>query len=278
VVRISKGGRTPRVVLFGGIHGDEVSGIHAVEKLLFDFLGGTRELKRGSLTLVRGNEHAIAAERRYVKHNLNRLFRQDYGPEIDRTSYEFLRAQELKKMLEDCDYFLDLHSAPTAGEPFMVAEREMVDFYARLGIPRIITGWGKFSAGSIGGDGESYANAHGAKSATLEAGSHFERRSIEVAYRAVTMLLSLLGMIEEPAEAAPEQAEIVEMYAVVTKDFDDFQYAGAVENFQFIGKGEAFARQNGRPLTVREDSYLLIPMTPEDTKLHEEVCYLGRKL
>ena len=31
-------------------------------------------------------------------------------------------------------------------------------------------------------------------------------------------------------------------------------------------------------MTVSEDSYLLIPMKPEDTRIHEEVCYLGRKV
>ena len=43
-------------------------------------------------------------------------------------------------------------------------------------------------------------------------------------------------------------------------------------------KGEAFAYQNGQPVNVREDSYLLIPMKPSETRLHEEVCYLGRKV
>src|SRR5262245_47197650 len=79
----------PRVVMFAGVHGDEVSGVHAIEKLFFDFFGGKRELSQGSLTLARVNEHALAAERRYVKHNVNRLFREDYGSEIDQSSYEF---------------------------------------------------------------------------------------------------------------------------------------------------------------------------------------------
>jgi hypothetical protein len=39
-----------------------------------------------------------------------------------------------------------------------------------------------------------------------------------------------------------------------------------------------FAFQNGQPLAVKEDSYLLIPMIPEETKVHEEVCYLGRSV
>jgi succinylglutamate desuccinylase len=277
VVKISEDLTGPHVVMFGGAHGDEVSGVHAIEKLLFDFFGGNRALTRGSLTLARCNDHALAAERRYIKHNLNRLFREDYGVEIDRASYEFNRAQQLKTVLRDCNYFLDFHSAPIAQEPFLVAERGAVQFFAKLGIPRIITGWNKFSGGAIGGDAENYANAQGAKSATLESGSHFEKRSNDVAYRTAISLLSLLGMIVGVEEQAATQAQIFEIYAVVTKEFDDFRYADRVSNFQELNKGAIYAYQNGRPMTVTEDSYLLIPMVPEDTKLREEVCYLGRK-
>jgi len=65
---------------------------------------------------------------------------------------------------------------------------------------------------------------------------------------------------------------------VVTKDFADFRYVGDVSNFQPIKNGAAYAYQNGWPLTVAEDSFLLIPMKPEDTKIGEEVGYLGRKV
>ena len=108
-VRIAGRSAGPRVVMFSGVHGDEVSGIHALEKLFFDLYAGTRVLLRGSLMLVRANEYAMAQERRYVKHNLNRMFREDYGPEIDRSSYEFVRVQELKPLLKNCDYFFDFH-------------------------------------------------------------------------------------------------------------------------------------------------------------------------
>jgi succinylglutamate desuccinylase len=278
VIHITENMRGPRVVLFGGVHGDELSGVHAIEKLFFDLFAGTRTLRQGSLTLVRGNEQALAAERRYLKHNLNRLFRDDYGPEIDRTSYEFNRAQELKSVLHDCDYFLDLHSAPIAQDPFMVAEQGAVGFYSKLGIPRIMTGWSKFSSGAIGGDAENYANAHGAKSATLESGSHFDKRSNDVAYRSIVSLLSLLEMIAGTEQPAARPLEIVDVYAVVMKEADDFRYAGKVDNFQFIEKGKSFGFQSGCAITVSEDSYLLIPMKPEDTRIHEEVCYLGRKV
>ena len=43
-VRIAGNAGGPRVVMFSGVHGDEVSGIHALEKLFFDLYAGTRVL------------------------------------------------------------------------------------------------------------------------------------------------------------------------------------------------------------------------------------------
>jgi hypothetical protein len=45
-----------------------------------------------------------------------------------------------------------------------------------------------------------------------------------------------------------------------------------------VPAGEPFADLNGKYVTVAQDSYLLIPMKPFDTKLGEEVCYLGRRI
>ena len=279
VVRIVADAPGPHLVLFSGVHGNEVSGVHAIEKLFFDLFSGTRQLVRGSLTLARANALALAAECRYIKHNLNRLFRADYGADIDRSSYEFRRAQELKTILQRCDYFLDLHSASTAQEPFLVVERDAAGVFAKLGIRRIITGWSKFTSGPIGGDAENYANTHGAKAATLESGTHFDKTSNDVAYRTVVTLLSSLGLIDAESPSEAEEVETVDMYAVVIKEAEDFRYAGDVQNFQFLKKGEVFAFQDGRPLIVSEDSFLLIPMKkPQEAKLHEEVCYLGRRI
>ena len=202
---------------------------------------------RGSLTLARGNQQALAAERRYIKHNLNRMYREDYGPEIDKTSYEFKRAQELKSILHDCDYFFDLHSAPIAQAPFIVAEQGSVGLFAKLGIPRIMTGWSKFSAGAIGGDGENYANTHGAKAAaTLESGSHFDKRSNDVAYQAVISFLVLLEMIAGPEVKPASPLEIVDVYKVVLKEFDDFRYAGDGGQLPVLRQGAAL-RVSKRP-------------------------------
>ncbi len=38
------------------------------------------------------------------------------------------------------------------------------------------------------------------------------------------------------------------MYAVATKEADDFRYAGEVQNLQRFARDEAFAFQNGKPM------------------------------
>src|SRR4029078_7027305 len=91
VIEIAGSSAGPRAVIFAGVHGDEVSGIHAIDKLLFDFFGGERTLTRGHLTLARGNAQAIAEERRYVRYNLNRMYKDEYDNDIDRSSYESQR-------------------------------------------------------------------------------------------------------------------------------------------------------------------------------------------
>jgi predicted deacylase len=47
VVHVGASDAGPRVVMFSGTHGDELSGIHALEKLFFDLYTGARTLLRG---------------------------------------------------------------------------------------------------------------------------------------------------------------------------------------------------------------------------------------
>lgn len=270
----------PRVVSFGGVHGDEISGVRAIERLAGEFSSGVKKLLKGNLVLAIANKEAVKQGKRYAKHNLNRLFKDKYDDSIDVRSYEYFRTQELKVLLQQCDYFFDLHSAPIAQDPFIIVESPYVGLFSKLGIQKLITGWGKFSEGPIGGDAENYANQHGAWSATLESGSHFDPESIEIAYRSLVLFLIELGLIS--ATVLPQKrgqtVEIFDMYKVQTKNFEDFAYDGDMKNFTYIPAGESYAHENGSPLVVAEDSYVLVPMKPEEIRIGEEICYLGRKI
>jgi hypothetical protein len=137
VVRIVGDADGPRVVFFAGSMATR-SAAFTPSRSSSSTSSAARVLKRGTLTPIRANEQALAAEQRYVKLNMNRLFRDRYDDGVDRTCYEF-RTQQLKPLLETCDYFLDFHSAPSAHEPFLVAERKAVESYFKLGIRQLIT-------------------------------------------------------------------------------------------------------------------------------------------
>ena len=279
VWKFDSGAPGATVAIFGGTHGDEVSGVAAVEKLLAELSSDTLELRKGVLVLVRSNEEAIRAGKRYLKHNLNRLFKDEYGEHIDRASYEFKRAEDLKRVLDESEYFLDLHSAPIAEEPFLITEAKPLQFFRNLGIRRVITGWAKFSSGLIGGDAENYVNNRGGLAATLESGAHRDPGAAEVAYCASRSVLFALDMTNAcDGLHYHGKTDVYDMYGVQHKRADDFSYVGTPQNFTFFPKGSAFAYEMGKPLVVHEDSYLLIPLKPEETKIGEEICYLGRRI
>ena len=143
-----------------------------------------------------------------------------------------------------------------------MAEQHAVAFYAGLGLPKIMTGWSKFSSGAIGGDTENYANVHGALSATLESGSHFDKSSNDIAYKAAVSLLSLLGMLEGETIQPSAETEIFEMYSVVLKESDDFRYAGDAGSFKFLRKGEtAGISERPAPAGCRRQ----LPADPDET-------------
>lgn len=280
VIKIDSEISGPKVVFFGSIHGNEPSGRAAIERLFFDLSSGFIKLKNGSVTLGRGNRIAINANKRYVQYNLNRLFKNEYAEDMDMNSYEFKRAQELKTVLEDADYFLDLHSASIANEPFVIVEKQHVDFFSKLGIGKMITGWSKFSDSTIAGDTENFANNHGVVSATLESGSHFDINSYDLAYETVIKMLINLGMIDinfDLHKLTSQKSETYEMMFVQTKEYNDFKYVDEPKPFQLYKSGEVIAIQNSQPIIVHEDLYILLPTKNlENVKIGEEVYYLGR--
>ena len=71
----------PRLLVMGGVHGNETAGPIAIRQILAEFAEGRRILHRGTLTFVPvANPVAWAAGRREGDRNLNRDFRPSLSP------------------------------------------------------------------------------------------------------------------------------------------------------------------------------------------------------
>jgi succinylglutamate desuccinylase len=119
VPSVSKGGFSimagpiRRVVIVGGTHGNELTGIYLVKK----FQQCPHLLHRPSLECVTllANPAAIAVNRRYIDRDLNRCFADEDLANPTLTSYEDRRAKEIAAQLgpkshPKADVIIDLHS------------------------------------------------------------------------------------------------------------------------------------------------------------------------
>ena len=169
----------PRILLSVGVHGDETAPLEMLGHILHKFAGSPRRLGV-DLMIVVGNLAAIAAGKRYIDVDLNRLFRVERGDlqgtaEAERAD-QIMRATASFFSISDTDkWHLDLHTAIRASHypafavvPAGIAERiraALLGWLGKAAIEAVI-----LSPSSAGTYSAYTAERHGACSATLELG------------------------------------------------------------------------------------------------------------
>lgn len=172
----------PRVLLSVGVHGDETAPLEMLGYILHEFAGSPRRLGV-DLMIVVGNLAAVAAGKRYIDADLNRLFRMERGDRGDlQGTAEAERADQIMRAtasffsIPDAEkWHFDLHTAIRASHypafavvPAGIAERNrdaLLGWLGRAAIEAVI-----LSPSSAGTYSAYTAERHGASSATLELG------------------------------------------------------------------------------------------------------------
>jgi len=276
----------PRLMMIGGVHGNETCGSIALERLADALRDGSIPLLRGSLTLVPvANEKAHALGRREGDRNLNRMLRPSAVPR----DHEDRIANRLCPLIDGHDGLLDLHSFHSPGEPFAMigpldnddalepfahSAREQA-FAACLGAPRLVEGWldtyargvrRRAAAGAPGADPEygvgttEYARSRGAFAVTLECGRHDDPQAPGFAWRAACRALAHLRMIdpvEPPADAPRELLRLVEVF---DRLHEGDRLARAWTSFEAVRAGEAIGlRHDGSSIDAPQDGRVVFP-------------------
>ena len=102
-----------RVVIFGGVHGNELTGIYLVKK--FDRAPHLIARSTFETIALLGNPEACAIGRRYVDTDLNRCFLRQDLENLTLSSYEARRAREIyqifsSKNSQQSNLIIDMHS------------------------------------------------------------------------------------------------------------------------------------------------------------------------
>ncbi len=265
----------PHLALVALVHGNELAGAIVLERLLRAAL----RPERGVLTMAFANlaafdrfDPAQPTASRFVDEDLNRLWD---AAVLDgrRESAELLRARELRPLIERVDVLLDLHSMLWASEPLLLCgETDKGRALAQaIGAPSLVVADGGHVSGRRLIDYGRFADPSAPGAAVLvEAGQHWEARTVAVTLQAVAGLLRHLGMAgAHPAlSAAPPEVtgcearpRFARVTRAVTASTASFAFTQPFHGGEVVARADTLIATDGdaQIRTPHDDCLLVMP-------------------
>ncbi len=266
----------PLLFVTAGVHGNEPSGVKALEKV-FDELEKTKPEIKGTLVGVAGNKLALEKDQRFIEEDLNRTWKEESITNNKRDTHEQREMHEIIEVLESFPesnftkrYFLDCHTTSSASLPYIsVQVVNDNDEWAQRFPTYIVRGFSDIVYGAI----DHYLSRTGLTGFTFEAGQHTDKTSVENQEGMIWLALKeACGLELEKISCypdcvnnfakknAPDQKtfEIIHRYG--REDNDDFKMEHGYKNFQKIEKGELLALKNGKEVKSEWDAYIFMPL------------------
>ncbi len=279
----------PHVVVSALVHGNELCGAIALDRLLS---GGLRP-EAGRLTFAFVN--VAAYERfstaaphasRFLDEDFNRL----WAPEIlegARHSHELERARALRPLFDSADFLLDIHSMSTTAEPLIMAgpADKGLALARRLGRPATIVRDRGHAAGPRLRDYAGFVDPASPRNALLvECGRHFAVESAAVAFETTLRFLAAVGSIAAATAAAygidgaPLRQRVIEVTQRVTAASNDFAFVRPFRGMDVLAKaGTVIARDGAKPVVTPYDNCVLI-MPMANPQAGATAVRLGREV
>lgn len=274
--KYSSGKSGPLLFVTGGIHGNEPSGVLALQEV-FKQLEKTKPEIKGTLLGVAGNQKALNRNQRYIDEDLNRTWTEENLQKNKIESHEEKEMYEIINLLEEYPaedftkrYFIDCHTTSSDSLPYMsVQEVNDNNDFAHNFPTYIVKGFSDIITGDI----DHYLSRTGMTGFVFEAGSHTSKASVEnhegiiwLALKEVCDLdLTNIQTYPKCVEAfaqknAPEQKTFEIEYRHGLADNDIFKMEPGFQNFQEIKKDELLAIQNGKELRSKWNARIFMPL------------------
>lgn len=281
----------PRLLVMGGVHGDETCGTAGIERVRDELDSGALGLRCGQLTMVPvANPLARRRLQREGDRNLNRSFQPRAVP----LDHEDHLANLLCPLIDRHEVLLDLHSFESQGEAFaMIGPRNntgSLEPFARadeegrlaraLGTPTVVEGWldiyaeglAQRAGGAVptadeiayGRGTNEYIRSQGGYGVTLECGQHRDPAAPEVAWRAIRRTLALLGMADLPpglaSAPAPAHPRLLRLASVTDRLDEGDRFVREWATFDAVANGEPIGhRHDGTLLAAPGDGFIVFP-------------------
>ncbi len=286
-IHYTKGEPGPCFVVFGGLHGNEMSGPKALERVAH-ILGQHQPSIKGKFLGVLGNVAAMQRNVRFIDRDLNRgwgvsqvanLRAQD--PSLDtpedaeqRDLLAFL--DSLKDETNQPVVFLDLHSTSADGLPFSCMPDTLTNLRIALTLPiPAVLGLEETIEGPMLG----YLSDKGYRAVFVEAGQHDKPETADIQEAAIWVLLEGLGLMEakdipnfdahfkrlhDLGHDLPRVLEI--RYRQTTTMRDGFKMKPGYQHYDKVRAGEVLAENENGPIKSPLDGRVLMPSYQNNTE------------
>lgn len=284
-------------VIFGAVHGNEICGPIAINRIIDDIDNHKISIKKGRVTFIPiANPKAHKMNVRFVERNLNRHM----YPKDEPVHYEDHIDPILCDVLNNADVLLDLHSYQSQGGPFCFfgqSSQAEIDFARSLGIKHFVYGWSEaFSSsqkkddlasmgtteyvrhqGGFATTTTSYARSKNKKgiAVTVECGNHLNDDAADVGYETIKRALAFLDMIDYDAPKSDEKQYCIKMKSVFYKEKAG-QFTKPWKHCDRVQKNDLIATyDDGEELRAPDDGFLVLPKAATDQPEGSEWFYFG---
>ncbi|UTW60993.1 succinylglutamate desuccinylase/aspartoacylase family protein [bacterium SCSIO 12741] len=270
----------PTLLFFGGIHGNEPSGVLALQTVLKELQNSSIEFAGNSYAIA-GNLWALQQNVRYDKEDLNRLWTAENIAHIERGDWPMINndrkelvdiyrlIQSILEQEEGPFYFIDLHTTSSETIPFITINDSLLNrkFTGEFPVP-VILGIEEYLDGPL----LSYINELGYVAFAFEAGKHEDPVSVERHKAFVYLSMVRAGFLEEKDIDFRHYFELLagvsvgsrNMYEIFFRywiqDDEQFTMQPGFVNFQRISKGTLLAQSNGQPIHASYSARVFMPL------------------
>lgn len=235
------------LICLGGLHGNEPAGVLAIDRVLKQ-ISRRPEGLCGRMIGLTGNVGALAAGRRFVQDDLNRIWRPSRVEQLslrpeplndeDQELVELNSA--LSRILDEAPgrvYLLDLHTISGPGPAFAILDDTLQNREVALDFPvPLVLGLEE----ELGGTLASYMTAQGVTVVGFEAGMHDDPTSVDRAASAIWIALDSCGVLEHET-----RSEVVAARDLLRRQAHCPARIVEVRYRHNVGEGESFEMDPG---------------------------------
>jgi predicted deacylase len=278
----------PHVMVNALTHGNEICGAIVVDRMLRQ---GVRPV-RGRLTLAFANVAAFLRfdpanpyATRFVDEDFNRVWTPS-TLDGSRRSTELDRARELRPVVDQADFLLDIHSMLEPSPPVMICGPldKGIRFAFEVGVPRDVVSDVGHANGTRMRDYGGFGDPASPKNALLvECGQHWERAAEAVAWQTTWRFLSRLGVVDAATaareiDARPVPAQrLIRVTDAVVASSPAFRFARAFSGLDVVERaGDLIAWDGETPVRAPYDNCVLVMPVPNNIKTGLTAVRLGR--